>query len=125
MAEFKRNKKNSFWSSPLALLALFVIVVIFAYNITDLVKKNHETIKKNDLIIAEIDALKKKESDLQKEIDGIKTEQGIEEAIREKYQVVKNGEKMVMIVDEEKSKTETTVPQSKTSFWRWVKGLFK
>lgn len=126
MFEFNRKNKYNFWHSPLALIVFFCILILFVYNIIGLLEKERETAKKKNMILANIENLRKRENTLNNEIEKLKTEEGIEETIREKYQVVKEGEKMVVIVDEEKLNKgveENTVDSNK--FLEWVKRLFK
>lgn len=126
MSEFNRKNKYNFWHSPLMLVLLFCILVLFIYNIIGLIEKERETAKKKDIILANIENLRKRESTLTTGINKLKTEDGIEETIRDKYQVVKEGEKMVTIVDEEKkNNVEVQVPVEDSSFLGWIKRLFK
>ena len=62
---------------------------------------------------------------LREELEKLKTEEGIEETIRDKYQVVKEGEKMVVIVDEEKKESIVLGEENKHGFIEWIKGIFK
>lgn len=125
MANFKKQNTHSFWHSPLALGVLFCIVVIFAYNIVGLVQKERETAKKKALVLEEIDTLRARENALSSDIDKLKTPEGIEDTIREKYQVVKPGEKMVMIVDDnEQIKKYTENAKIDHTFWGYIKNLF-
>jgi len=126
MSEFNRKKSNSLWHSPLVLLVLFGILVLFIYNMVGLIEKERETTKKKELILSQIDTLRNREKSLSSDIAKLKTEEGIEETIRDKYQVVKEGEKMVVIVDQEKK--EETVSEEVVkdhSFWGWIKKTFK
>ena len=89
-------------------------------------EKERETAKKKDIILANIETLRKREDTLTTDINKLKTEDGIEETIRDKYQVVKEGEKMVTIVDEEKKNSvEVGAPVDDSSFLGWIKRLFK
>ena len=124
MAEFKKRTTNNFWQSPLMLLVLFCVVVVFSYNMVGLIKKQNETAKKKALILDEIKSLDQRQTDLTKNIEELKTEQGTEKAIRDKYQVVKPGEKLVVIVDSDTAKTEQNTVKNSSSFWTWLKGLF-
>jgi cell division protein FtsB len=90
-----------------------------------LFEKEKETSKKKELILAQIETLRSREKKLSDDIEKLKTEEGVEETIRDKFQVVKEGEKMVVIVDEGKNvetSPDTIVPHS---FWGWVKKTFK
>lgn len=128
MSEFKKkdDTKYHFWHSPAALIILFFIVVLFSYNMFGLLEKERETSKKKELILSQIDADKKREAALSNDIEKLKTQEGIEETIRDKYQVVKPDEKMVIITDENDPKNNK-VDESATdhSFWGWLKKTFK
>lgn len=126
MAEFKKREQNSFWHSPLSLGVLFVIVVIFAYNMIGLIKKERETSKNKTLILDQINSLKTREQDLSSGIAKLKTAEGTEDTIREKYQVVKQGEKMLVIIDDKSTTPSNTTDLSKShGFWNFIKNLFK
>ena len=126
MSEFNRKKNSNFWYSPLVLMVLFCVLVLFAYNIVGLTEKERETSKKKELILSQIDTLRTRQASLSNDINKLKTDEGIEETIRDKYQVVKEGEKMVTIVDQNKSTDSQTVEEVKDhSFWGWIKRTFK
>ncbi len=124
MAEFKKKPKSTFWHSPLFLGVLFVILVLFSYNIIDLVAKERETSAKRDRVLDHIETLRQREKSLTDSLDRINTEEGIEEVIREKYQVVKPGEKEVIIVDEQKSDEGMDQTDRTHGFWGFVKKIF-
>ncbi len=125
MAEFKKKDIYKFWHSPLALGALFCILVVFLYNIIGLYEKERETAKKKELILSQIETLRNREQNLSTDINKLKTEEGVEETIRDKYQVVKEGERMVVIVDEENKEKVEASTLSDHSFWGWIKKTFK
>ncbi len=126
MSEFNRKNKYNFWHSPLMLILLFCILILFIYNIIGLIEKERETAKKKNIILYNIEILRNRESTLNTDINKLKTEDGIEETIRDKYQVVKEGEKMVTIVDEEKkNNVEVEAPVEDSSFLGWIKRFFK
>ncbi len=86
--------------------------------------KERETARKKDLILSNIETLRNREKSLNTDIGKLKTEEGVEETIRDKYQVVKPDEKMVTIVDEEKVESPITEVESKHGFVEWVKSIF-
>ena len=124
MAKRKGNNYK-FWHSPIALIILFCLVIFFSYKIIDLIRKDKETAHKKELILEQIDSLRQREFTLSKDITKLETQEGQEEIIREKYQVAKPNEKMVIIVDEEQ-KSNNLIEEEKTSrgFGNWVKGIF-
>ena len=126
MLDFNRKNNNSFWHSPLMLMVLLVIFVLFLYNMIGLVEREKETSKKKEQILAQIETLRNRESLLSKDISKLKTPEGIEETIRDKYQVTKEGEKMVVIVD---SDNKDELPKEEIpanhNFWSWIKKVLK
>lgn len=124
MAEFKKKSKNTFWHSPIALGILFCFLVLFIYNIVGLFTKERETARKRNIQLDNIEVLRNREKDLSMNIAKLNTEEGIEDAIREKYQVVKEGEKEVIIVDEQEKKIELDTIQNKHGLWDFIKKIF-
>lgn len=126
MSDFNRKNNNSFWHSPLFLLVFFLILILFSYNILGLIEKERETAKKKDIELSKIESLRNRETSLIRDIERLKTDEGVEETIRDKYQVVKEGEKMVVIVDDEKKEDNVQVEDLKDhSFWGWIKKTFR
>ncbi len=125
MAEFKKKTNENFWHSPLVLAVIFCIVVVFMYNMVGIIEKDRETAKKKDQIVEKTQEMNAREGELKNQIATLETEQGSETAIREKYQVVKEGEKMLVIVDEDQSAENNEKTVSSGTFWTWLKNLFK
>jgi cell division protein FtsB len=125
MANFKKTNYK-FWHSPIALVFLFVALVFFGYKIIDLIKKDMETTHNKDLVLDQITSLRERETSLNTDISKLGTAEGKEEIIRDKYQVAKQGEEMVTIVDNnsgDNSQSQTgTVSHG---FWAFIKKLFK
>jgi hypothetical protein len=123
----KRKGNNyMFWHSPIALLILFCFFILFAYNIIGLIEKAKETAYKKELTIEKINSLEKKEKSLSNSISNINTEEGQEEIIREKYQVAKSGEKMLIIIDDDRVNLKTDKENNKrSSFSNWLGNIFK
>lgn len=126
MTKFKDNNYK-FWYSPMMLVVFFCVLVLFIYNTVGLIKKERQTANRKELVQDQIESLNKRKSSLEGDISNLETEEGKEEIIREKYQVAKEGEKMVIIVDNENNvdslKEEEIVDRH--GFWNWVKRIFK
>lgn len=56
---------------------------------------------------------------LQENINKLQTVVGIDEEIRKNFNVVKEGEKVITIVDD-KSATTTTASSTEVGFWQWL-----
>ena len=122
-----KSKKTiyKFWHSPIALIMLLFILILFGYKMIYLIKKERETAHTKAEILDNLNTLQKKEASLTKDISRIETDGGKEEIIREKYPMVQNGEKMVTIVDEDvKENPVEEKAGSSHGFWNWIKGIF-
>lgn len=126
MAEYQKKSKNSLWHSPIMLFVIFLLVLLFMYNMIGIIEKVRETNKKTALVNEQIRELNNREKMLSSDITKLKTEQGVEAALRDKYQLVKSGEKMVVIVDQEAS-VATALPTEKKNgnFVEFFKSLFR
>lgn len=127
MVEFKRKNKNSFWYSPIFLAVLFLLFIYFAYKVFLLARKYRESVNNKEIVSNELVNLVERKDALAKDIAKMRTKEGIEEIIRNKYQVVKKGEKMVVIVGEDNDSSLNKNIGSLTSynFWKWLKNIFK
>ena len=125
MVKFKK-KKNTFWHSPLVLFVLLAILVFFSFKIWDLYQRYQQTRQMKKMAEEEYNLLTKRIDDLNEDISELNTEEGKEGIIRVKYQVAKEGEKVLNIVEEDDivETEEDTVPPQK-SFWSSFGGLFQ
>ncbi len=124
MAQFNRKNKYNFWHSPLILMILFCVIVVFAYNMIGLIQKERETNRNKIAELNKIEDLRKRETNLNLEINKLNTEEGVEESIRDKFQVVKPGEKMVVIVDDNSNSQKVEDEVKDHSFWGFIKRMF-
>jgi cell division protein FtsB len=124
MTKWKKNNNYTFLYSPVALLVLFILFLFFGYRIFGLIKENKETAHKKDLVLDRIDDLEKRKSSLIFNMSKIETQEGKEKIIRDKYQFVKEDEKMVTIVDGKDNVIIDGQEKVKHGFGNWIKGLF-
>ena len=110
--------------SRATLVILIIISVLLLFSLLNIVKKNKETVKNKELALTEIEELKQKEIDLQSAIGDLKTERGLEENIREKFRVVKEGEELIIIVDDENTNQSLEQTEDGSRFVRFLKKLF-
>lgn len=104
MREFQARKKqqasiNRILSSKWTLLvALIVIIILIRGNIR--IFKNYFYVKdKYNQDIESYQSLKNREAQLNKDIDRLKTDQGLDYEIRKKLDVSKDDEKVIKIID--------------------------
>ncbi len=126
MAEYQKKSTNSLWHSPLMLFVLFLFIILFIYNMIGIIGKVRDTNKKTAIVHTQIESLTKREAALSNDISRLKTDAGVEAALRDKYQLVKSGEKMVVIVDQEASAAQSMPERQKgNSFLDFFRNLFK
>lgn len=89
-----------------------------------LIQKERETNKNKISEFNKIEELRNRKETLSKDINKLNTEEGIEESVRDKFQVVKPGEKMVVIVDENVNQPILSEENIDHSFWGYIKRLF-
>lgn len=121
MGSFQENKglKNIVYSWPV-LIFLFIILLFFALGVIRFTVKMLETAKNRK--IAEIKTLNLTQAKIKltNDIENLKTEKGIEENIREKFGLAKEGEGLIVVVDEKK----VGVVEDKEK-QNWFTSLFK
>lgn len=101
MKDLKRPSQNKFLYSPITLVVLFVLVILLAISLMKMVGKSRQTREVRDQYRDEITALEKQQEELASDIDYLSTERGMEEEIRDRFPVVKEGEDLILIIDEE------------------------
>ncbi len=118
-----RSHTKHFLHSKIVLVIFGVAVLFFAYSVLKFSVKAIETSRNKanaEVKMAELQAQKDR---LTKDIDMLKTEGGVEATIREKYGFAKEGEGLIVVVDEQDKKTQDT--QEKGSFWNKFRDWFK
>lgn len=81
-------------------IALLLILLIFLLDaLWGVYQKAHNASENKKRTVERLRVLEGREADLLASIEKLKTERGIEDEIRNKFSVVKEGEEMVVIVD--------------------------
>jgi cell division protein FtsB len=123
MREFqaRRQLKKRIYSIPvLILLLIFLILVIDGT--WKVFQKERESQTNLNRVKSQLGSLNQRNLALSNDINRLKTTQGVEDEIRSKYEVSKNGEGVVVIVDKD---TNATTSSSTISFWQKFLNLFK
>jgi hypothetical protein len=129
MPYFKRTNifKSILFSRGMALGILLAIVFV-SYGLVSLVGKSMDAARARKISEAQASNLKVKQEDLSLKLAALATPEGQEAALREKYPLVKAGEHVVVITDEESGsnvKLDTaTRSDTKKGFWQFLVNLF-
>lgn len=110
---------HSYWK-----IAILTILILFAGRAVFNVYGRYQD-SRAGLALAEKElvAIENKKVVLEKSTAELKTEQGIEEIIRQKYQVTKDGERLIVIVENEQEKPVEN-PEKPKGIWQSVLKFF-
>jgi cell division protein FtsB len=97
------------------LVAVVILVAVSAWNMYQTQQQAQETVNRLETQKAE---LLEREDTVASEALDLSTERGIEEEIREKFSVAKEGERVIVLVDDEEANATSTAPES--SWWQSV-----
>ena len=119
--EKRRFRRFIYSKATLVILGLIVIWLIFV--VWNMYQKERDTRLKRIEQREILDELREREVSLSEEIERLSTERGIEEEVRSKFEVGKEGEEIVVIVDkpEEENASETNL---KKTFWEKIFSWF-
>ena len=125
MVDFQQKKKiRKIIYSRITIIILFVVIIFLAKAVYDIYVKERMSSEGVSMIEKDYNSLKERQDMLKYEISKLKTKEGIEEEIREKYNVAKPGETVVVIVDSTSS-TSTSSGSVSKGFWGSIVNLFK
>lgn len=110
-------------SKPVLVL-LTIILIAFVWNIVNLTIKLEDTYKNKKIEQEKISDLENRKAKLSTDIDKLNTDKGKEEAIRENFGMVKEGEQVIVVVDDKNQTTDEPKKEDK-GFFVWFKNLFK
>jgi len=111
----KRKVRNIVYSKPV-LVILTIIMVAFIYSVYGALEKERETRLIRDQRNAVLNELHEREIILQQEIDRLGTPKGLEAEIRSKFEVAKDGEEVIVIVEAPFDEEKIVIPQEKGFF---------
>ena len=106
------------------LVILGIIVLMFAWSVYGILDRMNETAKNRKIEEQKITDLQNRKDKLLKDIANLKTEKGVEENIREKFGLTKEGEGMIVVVDD-KNKTSIEGGGKASGFWSFLSNIFK
>lgn len=110
--------------SPLAYIALVVLSFLFAWKAIGAYEKTRIARKKFLETQNELTALHVQKERLAADLQNANTQFGQEKALREKFNVVREGEKVIMIVKPDQKATVADTLEKDTSFLGFLKKIF-
>lgn len=120
----KRQLQNRIYSKTTVVILAIVIVILLRAT-WNMYQANVESQNNFYRVSGQLTALRTREDDLNSEIARLNTEKGTEEEIRKKFNVAKEGEGVVYVVD---AKQTAPAPAPQTGFfgqlWSYVVNIF-
>lgn len=116
MRDFQGRKKwHRIFRSDFFSFVLLVVVLLLLKSVWGVYKKDYMArINRQEAEIA-LANLKNKQAGLEKEIARLETDRGVEEELRRRFQVVRPGEQVLVIVDKDNNKAPVAVAKSKSA----------
>lgn len=126
MKEFQeRNKVKKRLYSKTVLVVLFLLLILVARGAVSVFYKEKESRIEMDRAKVQKDELAQRYNFIKDRADQLKSEAGIEAEIRSKFDVIKEGEGVIVIVDKELPVVEEDKRGVLKKFWDSVIGVFK
>lgn len=120
----KSGRFKQILQSKVSLMFLGALIIFFAFSLFGLVSKMEETSQNRKIAEEKLRELEKTRDILNSDIVKLKTTEGQEEILREKYGVGKEGESMILVVEDKNSK-DTEAGKDNNGFFSFLKNLFK
>lgn len=99
-------------------------MLIFAWNIWGFWDKMKETDKNKKMIEDKVVALKQQKEKLSSDINSLQTDRGKEKLFRENFGLAKEGEDLIVVV-EDKNPPAVPKPAPSSGFFSFFRNLFK
>jgi cell division protein FtsB len=129
MREFQDRKKmrKIFYSRKMVVL-LFVISGLLVFSTTKVYFKSREAVSKSQETKKELDELNNRNAKLEEDVSRLQKESGVEQEIREKFNVQKPGERVLIIVEKNGENGKIDNDNNTGGFFRgiidWIKSRF-
>lgn len=108
---------------------VIVLVVLVGFGLVSMAQKSMQASKNRKIAEDQALSLTQRQIELTKKIDALNTMEGQETALREQFPVVKEGERVVVITDDEPTQIEVNQAienaNKKSGFFDFLKNLVK
>ena len=107
------------------LAILFIILILIAKGVWNIYGKERSAMADRIDTERQIAALRERQTFLENEVNRLKTKNGVEREIREKFNVKKEGEEVAVIVDEPTDPDNEQKPSLTSRLASWFKRIFE
>jgi len=129
MREFQERKKwrRLLFSKPVFAL-VFAAFAFLSYSAVKIFIKSRAIVARENETKKELFDIKQRKANMEKELNRLQSESGIEEEMRTKFDVQKPGERALVIVDKPDDNNKNSDNAGAGFFsriWSWARGIFK
>ncbi len=118
-----KTKRKRIFSSRITLIILIFLVIFLGKAVWKRYQKSREASEAREMSERKLEGFEEREANLNKKIKKLETKRGVEEKIRENFNVAKKGEGVIVIVDKEKENKNEKNKQ-KESLWSKILSFF-
>ncbi len=116
MREFQeRRRLKEFFHSRYAIGFLLLLIILLVNAVWGIRVKYEKSKNMAATAVVDLEALKERERVLRDAVEALNTEEGKEKELRDRFGVVKEGERMIILVDEEVKESPAEI--TKKSWW--------
>lgn len=115
---YKRRKLLRYAYSRGTIAVLLVLLSFFGYVAYGAYSKSAEARDRKDEVARELEKLHEREATLKADIEALNSERGAEAALRERYQVGREGEEVLVLLTQESEEVPGVVPVEPPGFWK-------
>ena len=124
MFDYHEKRKIRSWVySKFSIGVLFALSVWMSIAVYERFSVEREMAHKRAEVVAELGALKERAAVLESKVESLHNERGLEEELRRRFDVAKEGEQVVIIVDDSKPTDladPDVLPQEDSPWWSWL-----
>ena len=121
---YEKRRLRQILYSKLTYVILVIIVLLLFNSVWNLFFTERDTRLERKKLEKEFAVLEIQEAQLRSEIERLTTPEGVEEEIRSKFEVSKEGENVMVIIDSEEKNTDILLNE-KRGFWAGFLSIFK
>lgn len=114
--------RNIMQSKPVLVL-LGIVILFFAWSVLGFWNTMEETENNRQAVQNKVTELKEQKQKLLADINSLQTEEGKERFFRENYGLAKEGENVIIVVEDKNLPKESA--ETSSGFWSFLKNLFK
>jgi cell division protein FtsB len=113
----RRYRMRRFFANKIAFVVVLLLLVILTQAAVGMYYKAKETKVKRDIVAQELERLKAREAELEAENTRLSSGRGIEEEIRDRYLVAKEGERVAIISGGDTSPQNQPKIETQENWW--------